>query len=123
LSLPIYGGGRTEGEVRQARAEYDAAVAEYDRAVTQAFQEVADVAVSERALGQRLERSRAALAASHDAYRVANERYRGGLSTLLDVLRAEDSVIANRRTVADLETRAFVLDVALVRALGGGYGS
>lgn len=123
LSLPIYGGGRTEGEVLQARAEYDAAVADYDRAVTQAFHDVADVAVSERALGQRLERSRAALAAAQDAYRVANERYQGGLSTLLDVLRAEDSVIANRRTVADLEARAFVLDVALVRALGGGYAS
>jgi outer membrane protein TolC len=39
------------------------------------------------------------------------------------VLTAEDSLIASRQTVADLETRAFALDVALVRALGGGFKS
>jgi outer membrane protein TolC len=37
------------------------------------------------------------------------------------VLRAEDLLISSRRAVADLETRAFALDVALVRALGGGF--
>ena len=48
-------------------------------------------------------------------------RYRGGLSTYLEVLSVEETLIANRQTVADLETRAFPLDVALVRALGGGF--
>jgi hypothetical protein len=46
-----------------------------------------------------------------------------GLSTYLEVLRAEDALIANRRAVAGLETRAFVLDIALVRALGGGFNA
>ena len=56
------------------------------------------------------------------AHAIALNRYRGGLATYLDVLSAEDSLIADRRTLADLETRAFTLDVALVRALGGGGG-
>ena len=43
------------------------------------------------------------------------------LATYLDVLVAEDALIAARRTVALLQTRAFALDVALVRALGGGF--
>jgi hypothetical protein len=30
-------------------------------------------------------------------------------------------VLAQRRVVADLESRAFALDIALVRALGGGF--
>jgi outer membrane protein TolC len=68
-----------------------------------------------------LDRSKAALAASEAAHRIARDRYQGGLSTYLEVLRAEDALIANRRAVADLETRAFVLDIALVRALGGGF--
>jgi NodT family efflux transporter outer membrane factor (OMF) lipoprotein len=123
INLPIFGGGRVEAQVRQSRAEYDAAVADYDRLVVQAFQEVADVAVSERALAQRLESRRAAVTASEDAYRVAGERFRGGLSNLLDVLRTEDTLIANRRALSDLQARAFVLDIALIRALGGGYGS
>jgi outer membrane protein TolC len=39
------------------------------------------------------------------------------------VLNAEDSLIAARKTVASLKTRAFALDVAMVRALGGGFRS
>jgi outer membrane protein TolC len=65
--------------------------------------------------------SRAALAASEDAFRVARLRYQGGLSTYPAVLLAEQGVLARRRTVADLEARALVLDVELVRALGGGF--
>ena len=123
VNLPIFGGGRVEAGVRRTRAEYDAAVADYDQAVVRAFQEVADVATSERALAVRIERRQAALKASEEAYRVAGDRFEGGLSNLLEVLRAEDALIANRRALSDLQTRAFVLDIALIRALGGGYGA
>jgi NodT family efflux transporter outer membrane factor (OMF) lipoprotein len=121
ISLPIFTGGLLEGAYRGARAEYDASVAAYDAAVTQALQDVADVVVSERALGARLAKTREALAASEDAYRIIDMRYRGGLSTYLEVLSVEETLIANQQAVADLETRAFTLDVALVRALGGGF--
>jgi NodT family efflux transporter outer membrane factor (OMF) lipoprotein len=123
ISLPIFDGGRLDGQYRGARADHVAAVAEYDRTVTQALREVADVAVSQKALSTRLARSREALAASEAAHRIARDRYQGGLSTYLEVLRAEDALIANRRALADLETRAFVLDIALVRALGGGFNA
>jgi NodT family efflux transporter outer membrane factor (OMF) lipoprotein len=123
ISLPIFKGGQLEGAYRGARAEYDAAVASYDAAVTQALNDVADVAASERALGSRLSKSREALASAEDAYRIVQNRYMGGLSAYLEVLTAEDSLIASRQSVADLETRAFALDVALVRALGGGFKS
>src|SRR6185437_8285907 len=76
---------------------------------------------SGRALGGELADSRAALAASEDAYRIARLRYEGGLSTYPAVLLAEQQVLQRRRTVADLEARALTLDVQLVRALGGGY--
>jgi len=51
---------------------------------------------------------------------VARQRYEGGLSTYLNVLSAEEQVLSARRLHADLAARAFTLDVALVRALGGG---
>jgi NodT family efflux transporter outer membrane factor (OMF) lipoprotein len=121
ISLPIFSGGRLDGAYRGARAEYDASVAAYDAAVTQALHDVADVALSQRALGVRLTKTREALMASEDSYRIIDMRYRGGLSTYLEVLSAEETLIANRQAVADLETRAFTLDVALVRALGGGF--
>jgi len=121
LSLPILDGGRLRANLRGAQADRDDAVAAYDAAITEALHQVADAAVSERALGQRLAESRAALASYEGAYKVARLRYEGGLSTYQSVLLAEDAEIEQRRVVSDLESRAFQLDVALVRALGGGF--
>ncbi|HVY84550.1 MAG TPA: efflux transporter outer membrane subunit [Caulobacterales bacterium] len=121
LSLPIFDSGRLQANLRRADAEHDAAIAAYDAALTEALHQVADVAAGERALSTRLSESRAALNAYEDAYRIARLRYEGGLSNYQAVLIAEDAVLAQRLTVADLESRAFTLDVALVRALGGGF--
>ena len=121
ITLPIFDSGRLQGAYRGARAQYDEAVASYDQTLAKALQEVADSAVSTRALDARLAKTREALAASTNAYDLARERYARGLGTYLEVLNAQDALIANWRTVADLETRAFTLDIALVRALGGGF--
>lgn len=121
ISLPIFSGGRIEGNYRGTRADYDAAVANYDRTLVNALKDVADVAASQRALNVRLRESRAALSASDTAYRMIEARYRGGLATYLDLLSAEDALNTSRRGVAELEAAAFSLDVALVRALGGGF--
>jgi NodT family efflux transporter outer membrane factor (OMF) lipoprotein len=121
LSLPIFRGGQLQGQYREARAGYDEAVAQYDGAVAAAFRDVADAATSQRALAARLVEQRQALVDSEAAYAVARQRFEGGLSTFLDVLTAEDRVLQARRGVADLQARAFTLDVALVRALGGGF--
>jgi len=121
ISLPIFSGGRIEGNYRGTRADYDAAVATYDRTLVNALKDVADVAASQRALNIRLRESRAALSASDAAFRMIEARYRGGLATYLDLLSAEDALNTSRRGVAELEAAAFSLDVALVRALGGGF--
>ena len=120
VTLPIFEGGALRANLKGARAEYDEAVAVYDGSVAQAFQQVADVAASERALTTRLDEARQALAANQDAFQTATLRYRGGLSTYQSVLLAEDAMLQSRRTVADLQARAFSLNVALVKALGGG---
>ncbi len=121
LHLPIFSGGRLEGAYRGARAEYDASVAAYDQSLTNALRDVADAVVNQRALQNQLVDARASLASSEDAYRIATLRYKGGLSPYLNVLTAENSLLAARRSVADLQAQSLSLDVALVRALGGGF--
>ncbi len=64
---------------------------------------------------------RTSVAEAEAAQKIVLQRYRGELSSHLDVLISEDALWANRRALADMESRALVLDVALVRALGGGY--
>ena len=97
--------------------------AAYDETVVQALRDVADVLASKNALTARLARTREAEAAAEAAWNVARNRYEGGLATYLEVLTAEDALIASRRASALLDTQAFALDVALVRALGGGFQS
>ncbi len=121
ISLPIFHGGALSGQYRGVRAAYDEAVATYDRTVLSAYREVADAVTSRRALDQRLTDARAALTASEEAYAIAQKRYQGGLSTYLDVLTVEDQLLAARQSVTDLEASAFSLDIALIRALGGGF--
>lgn len=121
VSLPIFSAGRIEGAYRGARAEYDEAVALYNGSLITALREVADALNDRHALEDELAQQRIALTAAEAAYRVARQRYEGGLSSYIDTLSVESSLIDQRRTVAALEARAFALDITLIRALGGGF--
>ena len=121
ISLPIFNTERLQGQLRGAHAEYEAAVATYNATLSNALREVADAATSRRSLDGELAASRAAVAAAAEAHQIISQRYQGALATYLDVLTAEDQLISAQRADAELETRALILDVELVRALGGGF--
>lgn len=121
ISLPIFNGGRLRGELRKSEAAYEEAVATYNQTLTQALQEVANAYLSKKMLEPRLEKANQAVDAASDAYQLLVRRYQGGLSTYLDVLSAQDTLLTNLRSLTDLQARAFTLDVDLKRALGGGY--
>jgi NodT family efflux transporter outer membrane factor (OMF) lipoprotein len=121
VSLPIFNTRRLQGALRGARAEYDASVATYNATLSQALREVADAATSRKALDGELKAARAAVAAAAEAHQLVRTRYEGALATYLDVLEAQDELISAQRAQAALETRALILDVSLVRALGGGF--
>lgn len=121
ISLPIFHGGAIRARYRGARGAYDEAVAIYDKTVLGAYQEVADAVTGRRNMERRLAAAREALAASEEAYAIARKRYDGGLFTFLDVLNVEDQMLATRQSLAELEASAFTLDIALIRALGGGF--
>jgi NodT family efflux transporter outer membrane factor (OMF) lipoprotein len=121
ISLPIFDGGKLNGEYRSARAEYDEAVASYDKTLTGALHDVADALANQRELSAELAHARAALGESENAWRIATLRYKAGLSRYVEVLTAEDTLVTQRRDVADLQAKSFAQDVALVEALGGGF--
>ena len=54
ISLPIFSGGRLQAGLRGAHAGYAEAVAQCNATVARALQDVADNAVSQKALGRRL---------------------------------------------------------------------
>jgi NodT family efflux transporter outer membrane factor (OMF) lipoprotein len=121
IHLPIFDYGRNTGIYRASRAKYDASVALYDKTLSNALRDVADAYSNRKALESELFHARRALAESENAYRVIRTRYDAGLARYLDVLAVEDKLLVQRMAVADFEAQAFGYDIALVRALGGGY--
>lgn len=121
LRLPIFDYGRNNAIYRASRAKYDAAVALYDKTLANALRDVADAYGDRKALEGELDHARKGLAESENAYRVIKTRYGAGMARYLDVLAVENLILVQRMAVADFEAQAFAHDIALVRALGGGY--
>jgi NodT family efflux transporter outer membrane factor (OMF) lipoprotein len=121
LSLPLLDGGRRAADLRGARAARVAAAAAHDAVLLRAVNEVADAAGAVVALGEQQDAAQDALAQARAARDVASQRYQAGLSSQLAVLIADDAVVAARRALADVTGFRLAADVALVRALGGGF--
>ena len=121
ISLPIFDGGRLEAGYRGARAEYDLAVASYRDVLLQSLQATADAVTSLKALRGRSAAANSAEAKAQNAYDLTKLRYKGGLADYDSVLLTENALIAAREEAATLRLRGFQLDIALARALGGGF--
>ena len=121
ISLPIFGSGGRQDAFRGSRAAYQEAAADYSQAVVQAYREVADALTQRRAIEAELASARAAVAARREARAIAGRRFDAGLERMTAVLDTDEELLAARRRVAGLEASAFNTDVALIRALGGGY--
>jgi outer membrane protein TolC len=89
--------------------------------VINAVHEVADQLASRQAIARQQAEQTQAAQAAQDAYAAAQQRYHSGLLNALQVLNAETPVLAQRRQAVDLSTRALQNQVALARALGGGF--
>jgi outer membrane protein TolC len=63
----------------------------------------------------------AALSANTRALELARARFTAGAADLQSVLIAEDRLLTSERAVAADESRRILLQVALIRALGGGW--
>jgi NodT family efflux transporter outer membrane factor (OMF) lipoprotein len=123
IHLPIFDAGRLRANLRGHTADLDAAVDSYNANVVDAVRDAADQLGSLQSIERQRREQTQAQAAAESAYDLAMQRYRAGLGTYLTVLTAETNVLAQRRLTADLDARALDTQVALVRALGGGYAA
>jgi NodT family efflux transporter outer membrane factor (OMF) lipoprotein len=121
LRLPIFDSGRLRANLSGKTADLDAAIESYNIAVIDAVHDVADQVSSLQSIGRQQVQQTSAQAAAESAYDLATQRYKAGLGTYLTVLNAEATVLAQRRLAADLKARALDVQIALIRALGGGY--
>jgi NodT family efflux transporter outer membrane factor (OMF) lipoprotein len=120
IHLPIFDAGRLRANLRGNTADLDAAIESYNASVLDAIRDTADQVASAQSIARQQTEQRDAQVSAEAAYQIAVQRYKAGLGTYLNVLAAENGVLAQRRLAVDLAGRALDTQVALIRALGGG---
>ncbi len=117
----LFDAGQRHALTDQARHTYEAQVAAYRNTVLFAFQDVEDQLSSLRILEQESGVEQQAVSAAQYSFDISNQRYKGGVTSYLEVLTAEAILLQNQVTQINLQTRQFVASVGLVRSLGGGW--
>jgi NodT family efflux transporter outer membrane factor (OMF) lipoprotein len=121
LTLPIFEGGRLRAGLRLANATYEEMVANYRESVLAAFSEVEDSLAAQSLLANQYDAQSEALVAARKQLEIANNRYRDGLTTYLDVATAESTELNVEFSTVQLRGQQLVAAVTLVKSLGGGW--
>ncbi|SIQ59711.1 efflux transporter outer membrane subunit [Pseudacidovorax sp. RU35E] len=123
LSLPLLDGGQRAAGVERAGGVLDEAAAAYRAQSLDAFREVEDQLSGLRLLQQQAAAQATAVEAASRALQLSDTRYRNGYISQLDVLDARRSALRNQRQALQVRSAQYQATVALVRALGGDWGS
>ena len=121
VDIPLFTGGRLTAQLAGVRASYDETVANYRQTVLGAFQEVEDQLAAQKLLAAQLDAETAALVSARRTQDIANNRYRAGLVTYLEVATAQSAAFDRERAVVVLQGERCVATVGLIKALGGGW--
>ncbi|MFU9137790.1 efflux transporter outer membrane subunit [Erwinia tasmaniensis] len=121
LSIPIFQGGRLVSSVKLARAEQANAALGYRQTVLTALQDVENALVSYRTDQQQVEGLDQTVDALQNAFNLANDSYRQGLSTFIDALDAQRQLAQAKQQAASARVQTSLDLVALYKALGGGW--
>jgi NodT family efflux transporter outer membrane factor (OMF) lipoprotein len=117
----LFDAGRRHAITRQAQDAWEQQTANYRQSVLAAFQDVEDNLAALRILNQESAQQDAAVVAAQRSLNISTSQYKGGVTTYLQVLTAQTTLLSNQRTQEDIATRQFVASVQLIRALGGGW--
>jgi outer membrane protein, multidrug efflux system len=118
---PILNGGQNRANLANKRAAYDESVANYRETVLEAFQQVEDGLSGLEFLDQAERTQQVAVSDSRKALEIANNRYVGGVTSYLDVITAQSTLLTNERLATQLHGQQMVTSVFLVKALGGSW--
>jgi len=121
LTQPIFTGGRIRSGVRFAEAQQQEALLVYQQTIQQAFREVSDALVAYRK-NQEFRRQQELLTQSaQDAARLSDMRYRGGVTSYLEVLTNETNYFSAELSLTQAQRNELLALVQLYKALGGGW--
>ncbi|GLQ97440.1 efflux transporter outer membrane subunit [Dyella mobilis] len=123
VHLPIFQGGRLKANYGASRAQLDASIAQYDVSVTNAARDVGTQAVTAQQIAARRVKQQTQINANQALLASARARQARGTQDARQSLAAEAQLLQQRDQAVSLRAQALSTDLALIKALGGGYRS
>ncbi len=121
LLQPLFQAGKLRGQVEVRWSQQRQAVFAYERTLLQALREVEDALISLRKLGQQRDEQRLRATAEQQVVELAELRYKGGVSTYLEVLDAQRSLFNAEIDDATTTSEHARSLIQLYKALGAGW--
>jgi outer membrane protein TolC len=120
---PIFAGGSLRAQVAVEDARAAQALASYEKSVLTALEEVENALVAYLREGDRRRSLEEAAAENRKAVALADDLYKKGLTSFIDVLDAQRALYSTEAELARSRADATLNLVALYKALGGGWES
>ncbi|MGN6671534.1 MAG: efflux transporter outer membrane subunit [Candidatus Nucleicultricaceae bacterium] len=120
LTGPIFDFGRVRSKVEASEAQQKQAYIAYEQAVRVAFREIMDAITGYKKNKERFSVQEKQIATLKRMLDLANQRFKAGFSTYLDVLDAERSLYQALLNKIEIEKAQVISSVDLYKALGGG---
>lgn len=121
LVQPIFTGGRIRSNVRLTESQQQEAVLVYQQSIQQAFREVSDSLVAYRKNQEFRVQQELLTNSAQDATRLSDMRYRGGVTSYLEVLDSDTRYFDAQLSLAQARLNERLALVQLYNALGGGW--
>ncbi|HQT83705.1 MAG: RND transporter [Acidiphilium sp. 37-64-53] len=121
ITLPLFEGGKLNGQLHLRTAEQKAAAIDYAKTVLTAFHQVDNALTAYDQEQNTFAALKTDVAESQRALGLAQERYREGLADYLQVLTAQQSELAASQSEAESLAQVSTDLVKLYQALGGGW--
>jgi multidrug efflux system outer membrane protein len=120
-SQPIFNAGSLRANVRLSEAQKEQAVLSYQQTIQTAFREVSDSLIAKRKLRDYRSHEEALAEAAHESSNLAQLRYKGGVTSYLEVLTNDTNYFSAELTLARARLNERLAVVQLYNALGGGW--
>jgi len=117
----VFDVGRRRSLNDEARAAYDSQVAAYRQNVLIGFQQVEDNLAAVRILENEAKVQDEAVVAAQRSLDLSITRYKGGVTSYLEVITAQSAALADEVTAVNILGRRMANTVLLIQALGGGW--
>ena len=122
LAATLFDGGARSAQIAQSQATYQIAVAQYRQLSLSALQQVEDQLVAVNTLTKEAALQKLSVTATGRSLRLAMDQYKAGTVSYLNVVSAQTAAYSARNTALSITGQRYTASVALIQAVGGGWG-